>query len=202
MKHLLGIDIGAAGCIAVLDMHLSLVELIDMPTLALPRTRKGGKTGATHVVDGATLAARLAPYAGPDTVAAVESESSRPGNGAASMFAFGASDGAVRAVLACLGIGARSITPAAWKHAHGIPTGADKHFSRARAIRLYPSHAASFGLAKHDGRAEAVLIALAVAQEIPALALDLGTVQPGVIARHLRAAVGQVQHAEPVTSAC
>lgn len=182
MKHLLGIDIGAHGAIAVLDMHLDLVEVIDMPTLVVQKGKK-----KSHLVDGATLSARLAPYAGSTTLAAIEHEGSRPGNSASSMFAFGSADGHVRAVLACLGIRCREITPAAWKKVHGLATGADKDMSRAKAIQHFPSKAALFARKSDDGRAEATMIALAVAREIPALVLDLNAVPAGVIAKHLKA---------------
>jgi crossover junction endodeoxyribonuclease RuvC len=180
MKYLLGIDIGAHGAIAVLDMHLDLVEVIDMPTLTVQKGKK-----KTHPVDGATLSARLAPYAGSSTLAAIEG--SRPGNSGSSMYAFGNSAGQVDSVLSCLGIRRREITPAQWKKSIGLPTGADKDMSRSKAIQHFPGMARFFVQKKDDGRAEAVLIALAVAREIPALVLDLDQVPAGVIAKHLKA---------------
>ena len=182
MKHLLGIDIGAHGAIAVLDMSLDVVEIIDMPTVTIQKGKK-----KTCVVDGATLSARLAPYRGSDTLAAIELEGSRPGNSASSMFAFGSADGSVRAVLACLGIRCRGITPSAWKRVHGIQAGADKDISRGMATQAFPGMARMFARKSDDGRAEAVLIGLAVAREIPALVLDLAQVPAGAIAKHLRA---------------
>lgn len=182
MKHILGIDIGASGAIAVLDMNLDLVEIFDMPTIIIQKGKK-----KSSQVDGSALSARLEPYKGSSTLAAIEYESSRPGNSASSMFAFGSSDGAVRAVLACLGIRTREITPAQWKKVHGMQTGADKDISRGLATRLFPAAGYYFRRKSDDGRAEAVLIALAVAREIPSLALDLGQVPVGVIAKHLKA---------------
>ncbi len=182
MKHLLGIDIGAHGAIAVLDMHLDLVEVIDMPTIVVQKGKK-----KSHQVDGATLSARLAPYAGSTTLAAIEREGSRPGNSGSSMYTFGESAGHLHGVLACLGIRCREITPAAWKKVNGLATGADKDMSRGKAIKHFPGMARFFTRKSDDGRAEAVLIALAVAREIPALVLDLNAVPAGVIAKHLNA---------------
>ena len=113
----------------------------------------------TPVVDGqidcATLSARIKQLA-PD-LAIVERVSSRPGQGVASTFKFGASYGAVLGCLAALGVPTRLVSPTVWKKHYRL--GADKEQARALALRLFPACSQHFGRKKDHGRAEAALIA-------------------------------------------
>ena len=81
-----------------------------------------------------------------------------PGQGVSSMFAFGRAVGQVEAAIAACGIPISYVTPQSWKRALTVPTGKDA--ARLRASQLMPAYATEWRLAKHDGRAEAALIAL------------------------------------------
>lgn len=151
---IVGIDIGAAGALALISPEGELVEVADMPIL-----RDGPKGRPT--VNGPLLAELLRRW-GPDC-AFVEFVGSRPGEGPAGAFAFGRSRGMVEGALATLGIPATMLTPPTWKRAVGIPPGRDgaKDAARSEAIRRWPRHAGVFARVKDDGRAEAALIAVA-----------------------------------------
>ena len=98
------------------------------------------------------------------TFAVIERVSAMPGNGAVSMFNFGRSYGDVRGVVGAMGVPLHFVTPAKWKKHFGLSS--DKEQSRLRAIRMFPTVADRFKLKKHDGRAEAALIALYGAEVI------------------------------------
>jgi crossover junction endodeoxyribonuclease RuvC len=53
------------------------------------------------------------------------------------------------------------LTPAQWRRAVSLKTGTGKDASRSEAICRWPDAAAFFGRVRDEGRAEAVLIALA-----------------------------------------
>ncbi len=78
-----------------------------------------------------------------------------PRQGIASAFQFGVGFGSVLSVLQALHISLEFVTPAVWKRAYGLSR--DKHASLFKARLMFPT--AELNLAKHDGRAEALLIA-------------------------------------------
>ena len=79
--------------------------------------------------------------------------------GATSAFNFGFTTGAIHGILAGLGIPYRTVVPVVWKRYFGL-LGQGKDASRAEASRRLPQHAHHWPLKKHDGRAEATLLAL------------------------------------------
>ena len=147
----LGIDPGAHGAIARLDVVHGLFTVDDMPT-ALVKVGKGNKTRIM-----VSLLAQLIRYDRPDH-AYIEAVSARPGQGVTSVFAFGQVLGQIEGVLAALGVPVTYVQPRAWKKAFSLS--ADKGTSRARAMQLWPAQAALFARVKDDGRAEAALIGL------------------------------------------
>ena len=151
MKKFLGIDIGAAGAIALLNADGTLVTVDDMPTLT------DGPKGRRSV--NAPLLASIIFESHADQ-AFVEFVGARPGEGAVGAFAFGRSRGVVEGVLGAAGIPCTFIAPASWKRAVGLSL-ASKDAARAEAIRRWPAHAGLFARVKDDGRAEACLIAAA-----------------------------------------
>ncbi|MGB8900582.1 MAG: hypothetical protein WCC90_15685 [Methylocella sp.] len=156
----IGIDIGAAGALALLTPSGDLLEVADMPTL-----RDGPKNRAT--VNSRLLAEIVDRWRA--TEAFVEHVSARPGEGPAVAFAFGSSRGVIEGVLAACGVPAMFVTPQSWKRVVGL-TLRSKDASRAEAIRRSPGHAALFARVKDDGRAEDALIAVAMRRNfIPAL---------------------------------
>ncbi len=143
MTVIMGIDPGISGAVAFYHTVVSRVAVSDMPV-------------AGREVNAAELA-RMIRTNQPD-FAVIEQVHAMPGNGAVSMFNFGRSYGDVRGVIGALGVRLYFVTPQKWKKHFGLSS--DKEQSRLRALRMFPAAAESFKLKKHDGRAEAALIAL------------------------------------------
>jgi crossover junction endodeoxyribonuclease RuvC len=146
---ILGVDPGASGALAFFE-PLEGLTVIDMPTLEVKR---GGK--AKREISPAMLAAEIRSME-PDA-AVIEKVGAMPGQGVSSMFQFGRSVGMVEGVLAALQIPYEYVTPQTWQKAVGARGGKDA--SRLRAMEIYPAYANEFRLKKHDGRADASLIA-------------------------------------------
>lgn len=87
----------------------------------------------------------------------VEKVTSSPQMGVASSFRFGETFGAIRGVVAALEVRVEYVAPAIWKRA--LKVSADKDKARMRAQELMPACRAAWPLKKHDGRAEAALLA-------------------------------------------
>lgn len=147
---IIGIDPGLKGAIAFNRSNGSVVVL-DLPTV-----KRNGK----DELDFAALAHMIRDRVDlkrESVEAFIEQVGAMPGNGASSMFRFGETAGGIRGVLACLGIPLTRILPARWKKALAVP--AEKNEARRRASELMPAAASLWPLVKHDGRAEAALIA-------------------------------------------
>ena len=148
MTHLtLGIDPGLTGALALLGPGGDLELVADLPII---------RDRSLAWVDGAELQTIIRDAAhGRPVRAIVERVSAMPRQGVASVFTFGVGFGSILGTLQALHVGITFVTPAVWKLALGL--GKDKRASLDRARLLYP--AADLRLAKHDGRAEALLIA-------------------------------------------
>ncbi len=146
----LAVDIGSSGAAALLDDTGALLDVVDLPTLdAGPACRP---EISPHLF--AVIVRRWAP-----SRAWVEHIGPRLGDRPAGAFAFGGSKATVETALAVLGVPFRTITPAVWKRAAGIPAGKGmKDVARARAIERWPAHAEAFARVKDHDRAEAALI--------------------------------------------
>lgn len=149
----LGIDVGIDGAITILDSKGRLVDVIDLPVVEI----KVGKSTKRRLAP-AALVSELEMFAREDCRALVESVSSRPGQGVASVFSFGQSFGIIAGVLAGLKIPTEYVTPATWVREMRIVSGKDG--SRQRAMELFPSHADKFKRIKDHNRAESCLIAV------------------------------------------
>jgi len=150
MIRQLGIDVGNNGAISlIVDGVLERVE--DMPIVEIKR----GKTTKRQVSAQALVG--IIKEMNP-THAAVEKVGSMPNQGVSSTFAFGRSAGVIEGVLAALQIPVSYVQPAVW--ARTMNKGYGKDASRHRAMELFPDKQDWFKLVKHDGRAEAVLIAM------------------------------------------
>lgn len=88
---------------------------------------------------------------------AIEKVSASPQMGVVSAFRFGQGYGAVSAVAATSGLLMHHVAPSVWKPAMGLSS--DKGLSLALARQTFSAPADAFRLAKHDGRAEASLLA-------------------------------------------
>lgn len=147
----IGIDPGLSGALAVVDQRHQLVAVYDMPL-------GNGAVSAQQLV-------ALAPWASPDYgPAVIEDVHAMPKQGVSSSFGFGRSKGVVEGVMATAGRPLVYVAPSTWKRRMGLSR--DKGASRQRAVELWPAMADAFRLVKHDGRAEAALIALWYLQHV------------------------------------
>jgi crossover junction endodeoxyribonuclease RuvC len=151
---ILGIDPGAQGAIALLTPSGEMVRITDMPTVSVKRgTRQVNEVSAPALT---ALVRWAVGICNPSVSAVVEKVHSMPGQGVASMFAFGRAVGVIEGVLAGLGIPMSMVTPQEWRRVCRVRQGKDG--SRARAMELWPNEAHVFSRVKDDGRAEAALI--------------------------------------------
>ncbi len=143
----IGIDPGLSGAVALLDGD-GLPELVaDLPVI---------RDGRLSWIDGGALqSVLLEALHGRPCRAAVERVSAMPAQGIASAFTFGVGFGSILSVLQTLHLPIELITPTQWKTALGLSK--DKRASLDKARLLFPT--AELHLAKHDGRAEALLLA-------------------------------------------
>lgn len=156
---ILGIDPGAHGALCLYDpLTEQILDMADMPT---------------HTVkQGATLKARIDLYGLAVLVekfwkcglakAVIEEVASSPQMGVGSAFAFGFAAACVQQAVACAGVPLLLVPPAVWKRALRVKATADldnKDASRQAASMLLPSGQHHWALKKHDGRAEAFLLA-------------------------------------------
>ncbi len=161
LRLTIGIDPGTSGAIAALADGQP-VAVLDMPC-------KSRDQATGRMVDGAKLASLLRgllmEHRGADVVVVHELVGGFRGQGGASMFAFGQSDGIVRGVVASLGLRTVEVRPQAWKKRYGLvkrkgEPAPGKEASRTLVISLWPNSALPYLRAKDDGRAEAILLAL------------------------------------------
>lgn len=153
MTKYLGIDPGFTGALATLEFdpvtkQLGKLKMYDMPTYFKENNRRA--------LDISILKTILLDEA-PDHVI-IEQVASRPGDGAVGAFSFGTTYGILLGLLAGLGIPHTTVLPQVWKKDLNVP--ANKDEARARASQLMPLYSPFWVLKKHDGRAEAALIAL------------------------------------------
>jgi crossover junction endodeoxyribonuclease RuvC len=144
---ILSIDPGLTGALALLDAD-GVPELVaDLPVIC---DRK------LAWIDGVALQTLLQnALQGRPCRAIVERVSAMPRQGVASSFAFGVGFGSILSVLQTLQLPIELVTPAVWKRALGLSS--DKRASLDKARLLFPT--AELYLAKHDGQAEALLLA-------------------------------------------
>jgi len=136
--NILGIDPGRKGALAVLDTQTLRVTCHDMPATV------AGLHDLLVSLPVIKLCALEQLHAGPKMSS----------TSVAQMFeAYGALKGA----LTWRDIPTFTVRPSQWKPALNIP--ADKTAARRRAAEFFPEDADQWPLVKHDGRAEAALIA-------------------------------------------
>lgn len=149
-----GIDPGVTGAIAALDGDTGVIEIFDMPTVATGRRR-------ASELNLPELARIIDSISGGDNRivrAALERAQPMPKQGVVSVFTYGETYGAIRAMLASYFIPYSTVRPADWKKSLEVPR--EKDAARARASELLPRGAAYWPLKKHHNRAEAALLAL------------------------------------------
>lgn len=155
---ILGIDPGLHGALALYDPATGSLDVRDMPTFVVP---KAGGTGKRTELDLVALAHIMDGWAAEQIRAFVEQVGPTPQMGVTSSFSFGGSYAAARMACAAHFIPTELVTPQVWKRALQVKGGSDKSDAvRARASALLPQHAKLWTLSKHEGRAEASMIAL------------------------------------------
>lgn len=148
---ILGADPGLSGAIAALDMTTGSLTVLDMPVLADPKSGKG-------ILNMHVLYEMLEPPAGAKTMAVIENVHAMKGQGVSSTFRFGEGFGALQMAIIAHGFPIHPVAPVTWKKHFKLSK--NKGASRALATQRFPTNAKDFALAKHDGRAEAALLAL------------------------------------------
>jgi hypothetical protein len=141
----IGIDPGLSGAIAYIsDAHY---EVHDLPVM---------RDGSLSWIDGAALQSLLLQsFPEKQVRCVIERVHAMPKQGVSSSFNFGVNYGSVLSIVQARGISLEFVTPTQWKRDLGLPK--DKKAALFKARLLFPD--AELHLAKHDGRAEALLIA-------------------------------------------
>lgn len=148
-RAILGIDPGLSGALALYDPDEESLEIFDIPTLQMKTKRVLDEYALARIID--NWSARIGSVW-------LEQVGVRPGEGAVGAFTFGRGYGALRGICAANFLTIHDVTPQVWKAALRVK--GDKDESRQRASALLPRQAHQWPLKKHDGRAEAALIAI------------------------------------------
>lgn len=138
MTLILGIDPGAKGALAVLDTDTLQVQTRDLSK------DMGDIDAALTDLPKVKLCALEQLHAGPQM-------------GRKAIAVMFEQYGAIKMALHARGIPTFTTRPLEWKKSLNIPR--DKDAARARASQFFPDCADQWPLKKHDGRAEAALIA-------------------------------------------
>lgn len=151
MSLILGVDPGATGGLAVVDVALrKILDVLDVPTLTM---------SGWSVIDGAAVATWLDGVS--YDVAVLEKVDARPTDGRGSIAQFGRNAGGLAALLVATGRPLVLTPPSVWKRRGGL-VGQPKKASLEAARLLFGADAAGrwFRRQKDLGRAEAALMAL------------------------------------------
>lgn len=145
---IIGVDPGLNGGICLLGS--GYVPLFRMPTL--PSGKGSGKVLDENQI---MVWFKRTLGKGESSHAFIEKATAMPKQGVVSMFTFGCGFGIIRGILVGLGIPYTLVTPQEWRKEllKGMPKG--KGSSLIVANRLFPKAV----IGKHDGMAEALLIA-------------------------------------------
>lgn len=146
-----GIDPGLDGAIALFGPNHLTIH--DMPTHAITTNGK-----VRRQLDLYALAEFFKTHAPFIRLACIEEPSSMPTDGVIQAFKFGFNCAVPQALTAAHAIPMKLVRPSIWKANMGL-TG-DKDASRRLASQIMPAFCKLWPLKKHDGRAEAALLAL------------------------------------------
>ena len=155
--YILGIDPGITGAIAVYGPEADYVLGVwDMPTCE----RLYGKGLQVDPVGLYRLIYQDIQVSPEHYRIAIENVGPMPKQGVTSSFNFGHSIGILQGVLAGTGIDVEYIHPVTWKKMFGL-VGSGKDECRQMVIEAYFDQAHNLRLKKHQGRADAIAIAVA-----------------------------------------
>lgn len=150
----LGVDPGFTGALALYNPDQQTLIIGDMPTT---QRRMSSNKIRTELNISALLHWLDLHLPSANVVAWVEDPHALPKQGITSAFRFGQVCGAIQTALLAYHIPLHLVPPATWKKAMGLS--ADKVGCQHKASQLLPAHAHLWPLKKHDGRAEAALLA-------------------------------------------
>lgn len=164
--HIIGTDPGTHGALAVIKEN-GLISLDDMPIIMPTKKVAAWEKKPKPIIDIQQLARLMkwlysrARKANDNVLCVIENVGASPKMGATSAFTFGKAAAAVEVAAYALsedGDSVIKVTPHKWKQFFGL-TGKPKSASIRKAKELYPEVGNRVRLVKHDGRAEAILIA-------------------------------------------
>jgi len=160
MIRVVGIDPGLDGALAVLDLHqdgaiLHVTSVQPTPTLRVT-VRK--RTRREYDVPGMwrLMSDALSPQGVSVAMVALEHQGPRPKEGVVSSFRTGLGFGLWRALTVAAEVPLAIVHPLAWRREYGL-VGGGKQASLRCAVERFPSYPPA--LARHDGAADAILIA-------------------------------------------
>jgi len=159
----LGIDPGLSGALA---LYIPATDTLHVGDVPIHEIKRGKQT--KREVDVHRLVAIFRDCAVHRPIVWIEQVGTMPGEGPVGAFTFGRTVGILTGVAIAMDLVLERVTPQVWKR--GLNVLADKDAARARASALLPRHAHCWPLKKHDGRAEAALIALYGARQAERLA--------------------------------
>jgi len=147
---LIGVDPGLSGAVAFYNFESKRLEGVhDMPLIK--------KANGKHEIDTFSLTQIIDRVWTRVELAVIEEVHSMPKQGVASTFTFGYAAGLIAGTISAFNIPVLKTPPAVWKSLCGL--NANKDFSRASAITLFPEFEKNFSKKKDDGRAEAAILA-------------------------------------------
>lgn len=157
-SYIIGIDPGLSGGLAFYNPDNLIVYATPVNELSFI---KAGKKRKRNEMDVEAVRELIVQYDGTQfniECAYLEHVSAMPGQGVTGVFRFGQNFGQWQGILGGLGIRTVLIRPQTWKAFFGLNRSKDTSLGLAR--EYWPENAAeSFRLKKHDGLAEAALIA-------------------------------------------
>jgi crossover junction endodeoxyribonuclease RuvC len=148
MTVFIGVDPGLTGAVAFIDSR-GKAKVFDLP-----------HHPTQHRLDGFRLASLMRSMAPADDEVHVYVEKLHARAGGGGMVQMGSmmqSVGIIQGAIDCTRFPVTEITPQTWKRLYRLTS--DKAKSLELARRLYPELQPDLKLAKHDGRAEALLLA-------------------------------------------
>jgi len=160
MIRVIGVDPGLAGALAVLDLHqsgaiLHLTSVTPTPTLTVTIRKRPRRE---YDVPGMwrLLSDAVSPAGVSVALVAIEHQGPRPQEGVVSSFRTGVGFGLWRGLVAAARVPLAIVTPLAWRREYGL-VGCGKRASIRIAIERFPTYPPA--LSRHDGAADAILIA-------------------------------------------
>jgi len=147
---ILSIDPGVSGALAVYNpINKEVISIQDLPIFELKGKKKLDLVQLSMIIDSYSKDLCLVSIEEVGVMTGLESRSS--------MFNFGYTAGGIAGICSTLLLPTCFIRPNIWKNHLGLSR--DKDESRFKASQIFPKYAHLWPLKKHDGRAEALLLA-------------------------------------------